>query len=110
MVLDKINACQRSDCADVREWHHSVIFALSGQELDKMDLKLCLFQVPFSSPTLDVCVPRHSREIQSLLCLQSSLIASRAVKTLDSPVTQCIDCVSDPTNALAVVAVPDFVH
>ena len=21
MVLDKINACQRSNCTDVREWH-----------------------------------------------------------------------------------------
>ena len=29
-------------------------FALSRQELAKMDLKLCLFQVRFSSPTLEL--------------------------------------------------------
>ena len=54
MALDKTNACERSDCADVREWHHSVIFVLSRQELEKMDLNLCRFQVPFSSPILDM--------------------------------------------------------
>ena len=48
MVLDKTNACQRSDCADVREGHHSVIVCAvsSRTTCRKMDLKLCLFQLP----------------------------------------------------------------
>ena len=33
-------------------------FALSRQELEKIDLKLCLFKVPFSSPTLEVILQR----------------------------------------------------
>ena len=58
MALDKTNACQRSDCAD-----HVMMpgggttlssFALSGQELEKVDLKRCLFQVSFSSPALEL--------------------------------------------------------
>ena len=59
MVLDKTNACQRSNCADidVREKFGSGTimssFALSRRELAKMDLKLCWFQVLFSSLTLD---------------------------------------------------------
>ena len=54
MVLDKTNACQRSDCAESASGTTLSSFALSRQELEKMDLKLCLFQVPFSSPTLDI--------------------------------------------------------
>ena len=54
MVLDKTNACQRSDCAESGSGTTLSSFALSRQELEKMDLKLCLFQVRFSSPTLDV--------------------------------------------------------
>ena len=41
-------------------------FALSRQELEKMDLKLCLFQVRFSSmrehTRLDAISSEHSRE------------------------------------------------
>ena len=44
MALDKTNACQRSDLA---ESGSGTTLALSRQELEKMDLKLCLFQVPF---------------------------------------------------------------
>ena len=54
MVLDKTNACQRSDCAESGSGTTLSSFALSRQELEKMDLKLCRFKVPFSSPTLDV--------------------------------------------------------
>ena len=53
MVLDKTNACQRSDCAESASGTILSSFALSRQELEKMDLKLCLFKVRFSSPTLD---------------------------------------------------------
>ena len=34
MVLDKTNACQRSNCTDVREWHqHCLLRYRSHQEL-----------------------------------------------------------------------------
>ena len=48
------NACQRNDCADVREWHHSVIFCVVSSRTRKMNLNFCLFQVRFSSPTLEL--------------------------------------------------------
>ena len=54
MVLDKTNACQRSDCAESGSGTTLSSFALSRQELEKMDLKLCLFKVRFSSPTLEL--------------------------------------------------------
>ena len=44
MVLDKTNACQRSNCAESGSGTTLSSFALSRQELEKMDLKLCLFQ------------------------------------------------------------------
>ena len=65
MVLDKTNACQRSDCAESGSGTTLSSFALSRQELEKMDLKLCRFQVPFSSPTLEV------RSTQSALSTRS---------------------------------------
>ena len=39
MVLDKPNACQRSDCAESGSGTTLSSFALSRQELEKMDLK-----------------------------------------------------------------------
>ena len=54
MILDKTNACQRSDCAESASGTTLSSFALSRQELEKMDLKLCLFKVPFSSQNLEV--------------------------------------------------------
>ena len=54
MVLDKPNACQRSDCAESGSGTTLSSFALSRQELEKMDLKLCRFKVRFSSPTLEM--------------------------------------------------------
>ena len=54
MVLDKTNACQRSDCAESGNGTTLSSFALSRQELEKMDLQLCRFKVRFSSPTLEM--------------------------------------------------------
>ena len=51
MVLDKANACQRSNCAESGSGTSSL--ALSRQELEKIDLKFCRLHVPSSSPTLD---------------------------------------------------------
>ena len=78
MVLDKTNACQRSDCAESGSGTTLSSFALSRQELEKMDLKLCLFKVRFSSPTLELfTAPRpfahpanHSTIVAELLCAQ----------------------------------------
>ena len=74
MVLDKTNACQRNDCEDVSEGHHS---ALSRQELEKIDLKLCLFQVRFSSPTLDI-----DMIINFDSAVQCALVSCKRVATL----------------------------
>ena len=53
-VLDKTNACQRSNCAESGSGTTLSSFALPRQELEKMTLKLCLFKVRFSSPTLEL--------------------------------------------------------
>ena len=52
--FDDSKACHRSNCADVREWHHSVIFCVVSSRTRKMNLNFCLFQVRFSSPTLEL--------------------------------------------------------
>ena len=49
MVLDKPTP---ASAATVQMSGSGTIRALSRQELEKMDLKLCLFQVPFSSQPL----------------------------------------------------------
>ena len=51
IVLDETPACQHSSCANASDGQH---LALSRQELQEKSPKLCLFQVPFSSPTLEV--------------------------------------------------------
>ena len=62
MALDKTNACQRGDCA---ESGSGTTLALSRQELEKMDLKLCRFKVRFSSPTLDMRGLRFQKRASS---------------------------------------------
>ena len=53
-ILDKGNACQHGNCTVSGSGTTLSSFALSSPELTKLDLKLCLVKVPFSSPPLDM--------------------------------------------------------